>query len=65
MTAYARTPSSLTWLRVNHLINGLHKYISCKTVYMPLIRTLRYVATLCISFYVPVLIVAAICILLL
>ena len=41
MTAYAQTPSALTWLRVNHLIYGLHKQISCKTVYMPLIRTLR------------------------
>ena len=30
MAAYARTPSALTWLRVNHLINGLHKRISCK-----------------------------------
>ena len=30
MAAYARTPSALTWLRVNHLINGLHKHISCK-----------------------------------
>ena len=30
MAAYARTPSALTWLRVNHLINGLHKQISCK-----------------------------------
>ena len=30
MAAYARTPSALTWLRVNHLFNGLHKQISCK-----------------------------------
>ena len=30
MAAYARTPSALTWLRVNHLINGLHKQISWK-----------------------------------
>ena len=30
MAAYAQTPSALTWLRVNHLINGLHKQISCK-----------------------------------
>ena len=30
MAAHARTPSALTWLRVNHLINGLHKQISCK-----------------------------------
>ena len=30
MAAYARTPSAFTWLRVNHLINGLHKQISCK-----------------------------------
>ena len=30
MVAYARTPSALTWLRVNHLINGLHKQISWK-----------------------------------
>ena len=30
MAAYAWTPSALTWLRVNHLINGLHKQISCK-----------------------------------
>ena len=30
MAAYARTPSALTWLRVNHLINGLHMQISCK-----------------------------------
>ena len=30
MAAYARTPSALTWLRVNHLIYGLHKQISCK-----------------------------------
>ena len=30
MATYARTPSALTWLRVNHLINGLHKQISCK-----------------------------------
>ena len=30
MAAYARTPSALTWLCVNHLINGLHKQISCK-----------------------------------
>ena len=30
MAAYARTPSALTWLRVNHLINGLHKQISRK-----------------------------------
>ena len=30
MAAYARTPSALTWLHGNHLINGLHKQISCK-----------------------------------
>ena len=30
MAAYARTPSALTWLRINHLIYGLHKQISCK-----------------------------------
>ena len=30
MAAYARTPSALMWLRVNHLINGLHKQISWK-----------------------------------
>ena len=30
MAAYARTPSALTWLCVNRLINGLHKQISCK-----------------------------------
>ena len=30
MAAYAQTPSALTWLHVNHLINGLHKQISCK-----------------------------------
>ena len=30
MAAYARTPSALTWLHVNYLINGLHKQISCK-----------------------------------
>ena len=30
MAACAWTPSALTWLRVNHLINGLHKQISCK-----------------------------------
>ena len=30
MAAYARTPSALMWLCVNHLINGLHKQISCK-----------------------------------
>ena len=30
MAAYARTLCALTWLRVNHLINGLHKQISCK-----------------------------------
>ena len=30
MAAYARTPSALMWLRVIHLINGLHKQISCK-----------------------------------
>ena len=41
MAAYARTPSALTWLCVNHLINGLHKQISYKTVYMQLIRTLQ------------------------
>ena len=29
--AYARTPSALMWLRVNVLINGLYKQISCKT----------------------------------
>ena len=28
--AYVRTPSALTWLRVNHLIHGLHKQISYK-----------------------------------
>ena len=30
MAAYAWTPSELTWLHVNHLINGLHKQISWK-----------------------------------
>ena len=30
MAAYVRTPSALTWLCVNHLIDGLHKQISCK-----------------------------------
>ena len=30
MAAYAQTPSALMWLHVNHLINGLHKQISCK-----------------------------------
>ena len=30
MAAYAWTPSALTWLYVNHLINGLHKRISWK-----------------------------------
>ena len=30
MAACARTPSALMCLRVNHLINGLHKQISCK-----------------------------------
>ena len=30
MAAYAWTPSALTWLHVNHLINGLHKQISWK-----------------------------------
>ena len=30
MAAYAWTPSALTWLHVNHLINGLHKQISLK-----------------------------------
>ena len=30
MAAYAWTPSALTWLHVNNLINGLHKQISCK-----------------------------------
>ena len=30
MAAYARTPSALTWLHVNYLINGLHKQISRK-----------------------------------
>ena len=50
MAAYARTPSALTWFCVNHLINGLHKQISCKTVYTPLIRTLRYI----IYIYSPV-----------
>ena len=30
MAAYAQTPTALMWLRVNHLINGLHKQISCK-----------------------------------
>ena len=41
MVAHAWTPSALMWLHVNHLINGLHKQISWKTVYTPLIRTLR------------------------
>ena len=41
MAAYARTPSALTWLRVNHLINGLHKQISFKN-FLCVIRTLRY-----------------------
>ena len=43
MAAYAWTPSALTWLHVNHLINGLHKQISWKTVYMPIICILRYI----------------------
>ena len=30
MAAYAWTPSALTWLHVNRLINGLHKQISWK-----------------------------------
>ena len=30
MAAYAWTPSALTWLRFNHLSNGLHKQISWK-----------------------------------
>ena len=30
MAAYAWTPSALTWLHVNNLINGLHKQISWK-----------------------------------
>ena len=30
MAAYAWTLSALTWLHVNHLINGLHKQISWK-----------------------------------
>ena len=30
MAAYAWTPRALTWLHVNHLINGLHKQISWK-----------------------------------
>ena len=31
MAAYAWTLSALTWLHVNHLINGLHKQISWKS----------------------------------
>ena len=30
MAAYVQPSSALVWLRVNHLINGLHKQISCK-----------------------------------
>ena len=30
LAEYAWTPSALTWLHVNHLINGLHKRISWK-----------------------------------
>ena len=31
IAAYAQTPSTLTWLDSNGLINGLYKQISCKT----------------------------------
>ena len=30
MAEYAWTSSALMWVHVNHLINGLHKQISCK-----------------------------------
>ena len=48
MAAYARTPSALTWLHVNHLINGLHKQISWKNclyadnLYFTLVTMLSY-----------------------
>ena len=40
MAAYARTPSALTWLRDNYLMVYTTRLV-VKTVYMPLIRTLR------------------------
>ena len=43
MAAHARTPSALTWLHVNHLINGYTIRLVVKTVYTPLIRNLRYI----------------------
>ena len=49
MAAYARTPSALMWLRVNHLINGLHNHISCKTVYMPTIHMIAALILSCVS----------------
>ena len=44
MAAYARTPSTLMWLHVNGLINGLHQQFKLvvKTVYMLIIHNLRY-----------------------
>ena len=41
MAAYARTPSALMWLHANHLMVYTNRLV-VKTVYTPLIRTLRY-----------------------
>ena len=49
MAAHARTPSALMWLRVNHLMVYTSKLV-VKTVYMPLIRNLRYMSfAICIQ----------------
>ena len=41
-------PSALTWLHVNHLINGLHKQISCKNcLYVVNSYSTILVATVC------------------
>ena len=43
MAAYVRAPSTLTWLHIDGLINGLHQQINCKNcLYADMIRTLRY-----------------------
>ena len=58
MAAYAWTPSALTWLHVNHLINGLHKQISWKTVNMPGDNLYFTLAILAIKVKVAIAIVA-------
>ena len=61
MAAYAWTPSALTWLHVNHLINGLHKQISWKNcLYADNLYFMLYIVTLNYSnFSLPCLVKVA------